>query len=44
MSVFVRNVKVKIVNYNFKENFIMEKIEIFDPAMCCCTEVCGTIY
>ena len=41
MSVFVRNVKVKIVNYNFKEDFIMKKIEIFDPAMCCSTGVCG---
>jgi hypothetical protein len=25
----------------FREDFIMKKIEIFDPAMCCSTGVCG---
>lgn len=39
-------VSVKIVKriflvINFKEDFIMKKIEIFDPAMCCTTGVCG---
>lgn len=26
---------------NYKEGFIMKKIELFDPAMCCSTGVCG---
>lgn len=26
---------------NFKEEFIMKQIDIFDPAMCCSTGVCG---
>src|SRR5659263_165254 len=26
---------------NYKEDFIMKKIELFDPAMCCSTGVCG---
>lgn len=29
------------VTTNFKEDFTMKKIEIFDPAMCCSTGVCG---
>jgi DNA-binding transcriptional ArsR family regulator len=33
--------KDKVLISNLKEDFIMKKIEIFDPAMCCSTGVCG---
>ncbi len=40
-TVFVEDVKIMFVIINFKEEFVMKKMVIFDPAMCCSTGVCG---
>lgn len=38
----VKNAKIKNLIINVvKEEFVMKNIEIFDPAMCCSTGVCG---
>lgn len=39
--VFVKHVKMMFLSIDFKGDFAMKKIEIFDPAMCCPTGVCG---
>jgi len=40
--VFVKGAKIRTLIINVvKEDFEMKTIEIFDPAMCCSTGVCG---
>jgi hypothetical protein len=40
--VFVKRAKIKNLIINVvKEDLVMKNIEIFDPAMCCSTGVCG---
>ncbi len=40
----IKNIKLSVIRLSMnilREDLIMRKIEIFDPAMCCSTGVCG---